>query len=164
MKTTKLLICFFLIAISSSLFSQSYNSAIGLRFGYPTAVSYKTFLSEKNAIEAFVGFRSYGFGSFININAAYQIHNPIASVDNLSWYYGLGAGAYLYSYDAGVVDDGSFGIGVSGYLGLDYKFDNIPLNLSADWVPTFFLGGGYYNGFGGSYGALSARYILSPKS
>jgi hypothetical protein len=46
-----------------------------------------------------------------------------------------------------------------GVIGLDYKFSEIPLNLSVDWMPTYFLGG-YIGGFGGGYGSLSARYVL----
>jgi hypothetical protein len=162
MKTKFFTLLFFVVlGFSSQLSGQAYKSAIGLRFGYPTSVSYKTFLNEKAAVEAFAGIRSWGFGSAINVGAAYQLHTPIASVEGLDWYYGAGAGAWLYTYDSGFTNDGSFGIGLSGYLGLQYTFANIPLTLSSDWAPTLFLGGGYYNGFGASYGAFSARYILN---
>ena len=165
MKTTLKSFFFFLMLIAfSSANGQSYNSAIGLRFGYPTSVTYKKFLSEKNAVEAYVGYRGYAGYSYISVNLAYQIHNPINSARNLSWYYGAGAGVAFYSYDSGFNGNGSIGIPISGYLGLDYKFEEIPLNLSVDWVPTIFVGGGFLSGFGGSYGALSARYVLSPKN
>ena len=101
---------------------------------------------------------SFGCCWLINVAAAIQKHNAISSVDNLSWYYGAGAGVYLYSFDF-VTTESSTGVGISGYLGLDYKFADIPLNLSVDWVPTFFVAG-YGNGFGGGYGGLSARYVL----
>ena len=48
-----------------------------------------------------------------------------------------------------------------GNLGLDYKFDNTPINISADWVPTIYIGSGYLSGFGGGYGALAVRYTLN---
>jgi hypothetical protein len=160
MKNIKLLTTtFFILFLISQTFSQEYKSAIGLRFGYPTSLSYKMFLNEKTAIEGFVGLRSYGFGSSFNVGAAYLLHNPITSVDGLSWYYGGGAAAYIYSYDTGFADGGSLGLGLSGYLGLEYTFKDIPLSLSTDWAPTFFLGGGAA-GFAGGYGALSARYVL----
>lgn len=160
MKTiTKALTLFFALTITTQVaFSQSYNSAIGLRFGYPTSVSYKKFFKEDLAFEGIVGFRGYTGYSWINIAAAIQKHNAISSTEGLSWYYGAGAGVYLYSYDF-VTTESSTGFGIQGYLGLDYKFADIPLNLSVDWVPTFFLAG-YGSGFGGGYGGLSARYVL----
>ncbi len=160
MKTIRLFFIAACFMFAAGLFAQPFKSAIGLRFGYPTSVSYKTFISESNALEFFGGIRSWGFGSAINIGGAYQIHKPISSVEGLEWYYGAGAGAWIYTYDSGITNDGGFGLGVSGYLGLQYTFDNIPLTLSSDWVPTFFLGGGYYNGFGAANGAFAARYIL----
>ena len=42
---------------------------------------------------------------------------------------------------------------------VDYKFSSIPLNLSADVMPTFFIGDSYINSFQG-LGALSARYTF----
>lgn len=159
MKTiTKVLTLFVALTFAQAAYSQTYNSAIGLRFGYPTSVSYKKFFKGSTAFEGIVGFRGYTGYSWINIAAALQKHNAISSTEGLSWYYGAGAGVYLYSFDFATTES-STSFGVSGYLGLDYKFADIPLNLSVDWVPTFFLSG-YGSGFGGGYGGLSARYVL----
>ena len=140
---------------------QSYNSAIGARLGYPLSLSYKKFVSDRAAIEGILGFRSYSGYSWINIGGLYEIHNELPSVDGLSWYYGAGASVYIWSWDDNFVNPGSgTSIGISGVIGLDYKFADIPLNISADWVPTFFLNG-YGNGFAGGYGGLGVRYILN---
>ncbi len=143
---------------------QDYKSAIGLRFGYPLSLSYKTFISDPAAIEGYVGFRSYSYYSWFNIGALYQHHMPIKSVDGLAWYVGGGANVFFWSYDKdyypGYADFSTTSFGISGCIGLDYKFDKIPLNLSVDWLPTVIIGGEFLSGFGGSYGALSARYIL----
>lgn len=149
----------FMFALASN--AQDYKSAIGLRLGSPLSVSYKTFISEKGAFEGVVGFRGYTGYSWINIGAYYQHHNPIGSVPGLSWYYGAGANVYFWSWDNSFVGDNSTSttFGISGVLGLDYKFADIPLNLSADWIPTFFING-YGNGFSGGYGALAARYTF----
>jgi hypothetical protein len=140
--------------------AQDYKSAIGLRLGSPLSVSYKTFISEKGAFEGVAGFRSFVGYSWFNVGAYYQHHNEIASVDGLKWYYGAGVNAYFWSYDTGFLGDGSTSFGISGVLGLDYKFADIPLNLSADWIPTFFVNG-FGSGFGAGYGALAARYTLN---
>ncbi|MEO6131701.1 MAG: hypothetical protein ABIQ02_07625 [Saprospiraceae bacterium] len=150
-----------LLCVSNGLKAQDYQSAIGLRLGSPLALSYKFFISEPAAIELYLGYRSYGIGyTFLNPGAMYQYHFPISSIDGLSWYVGAGASAYLYSYknSFGTAGD-KFAFGINGVLGLDYKFANAPINLSADWLPTIVIGGGYA-GFGAGYGALAARYVL----
>lgn len=151
------------LMFSNAIQAQEYSSAIGLRLGVPLSVSYKKFLSGSNALELFAGYRGYTFYNWINVGALYQVHKPINGVDGLQWYFGGGAGAFLYNYDAGFDfgDSGSFGIGIMGNLGLDYKFANTPINVSADWVPTIYVGSGYLTGFGGGYGALAVRYTLN---
>jgi hypothetical protein len=142
---------------------STYKSAIGLRLGYPAAVSLKHFISEKGAVEAFVGFRGWTYYRAINIGAMYQHHSPIPDVAGLQWYVGGGASAWLWTYDDFIIDRSNyatFNIGIMGCLGLDYKFADLPLNASVDWVPTFIIGDTYARAFGYGYGALSARYTF----
>ncbi|MCZ2101597.1 MAG: hypothetical protein LC107_08685 [Chitinophagales bacterium] len=160
MKTKFLTVLAFVFMFALTSNAQDYKSAIGLRLGSPLSVSYKTFLSDKGAFEGVVGFRSYTYYSWVNIGAYYQVHNDIPNVSGLRWYYGGGANIYFWSWDSAFLDSGSnTSFGISGVLGLDYKFADIPLNVSADWIPTFFLNG-YGNGFGAGYGALAARYTF----
>ena len=150
-----------LCAFGHTATAQDYSSAVGLRFGYPLSVSYKTFLNETNAVEAYVGFRGYGSFSWFSINGAYQIHNDIESVDGLQWYYGGGAGVQFWSYD--FLAESSTTFSLAGYLGLQYTFVDAPVSLTLDWVPTVFLGDNFgvgFNTFGAGYGALGARYTL----
>ncbi len=147
------------ICTSAKLQAQDYQSAVGLRLGYPLAVSYKTFISEQGALEGFAGFRSWIGYSWVSINGAYQHHFPISGVDGLQWYAGGGAGIQFWNWKGTVLDDGNTSFGIFGALGLDYKFANAPINLSLDWMPTFFING-YLSGFGGGYGSLAARYTL----
>lgn len=161
-KITLLFSMLFVMAVASNLKAQDYNSAIGLRFGYPLSISYKTFLSESNALELYAGYRGYsGIYSYFTVGALYEIHKPINGVDGLSWYYGGGVSVQFFTYDNSYIfsdDNGSLGVGISGVLGLDYKFADAPFNLSVDFLPTIRFGGwdsGYY-----SWGALAARYVL----
>lgn len=160
MKTKFYSIVLVLFIMTTFVQAQDYNTAVGLRFGFPLSVSYKKFINDKAAIEGVAGFRSFSGYSWFNIGGYYQIHNDLPSVNGLKWYYGAGANVYFWSYDSNIVGDGSTSFGISGVLGLDYKFADIPLNMSVDWIPTFFLNG-FGNGFNGGYGALSARYILN---
>ncbi|MEP7197482.1 MAG: hypothetical protein ABI851_13250 [Saprospiraceae bacterium] len=142
---------------------QDYKSAIGLRLGYPVSLSYKTFISDRAAIEVYAGYRNYSYFNWFNLGGLYLHHTAIKSVEGLAWYVGGGANVLFWSYDDTFYpnnDYASTSFGISGALGLDYKFDKIPLNLSVDWLPTFFVGGEFNTGFGASYGALSARYII----
>lgn len=152
------------IAVSYFAANAQYKTAVGLRLGYPVSISAKHFVTDDNAVEVYAGARFFEFYNWFNVSAAYQIHKPLEISEisgNLRWYYGFGASAYFWSWDTGFLDrDSNVSFGVQGYIGLDYAFENTPLNLSLDWVPSVFING-FGSGFGGGYGALSARYILN---
>lgn len=142
--------------------SQDYSSAIGLRLGYPLALTYKTFINDDSAVEVFGGLRAYSGYSWINLGAAYEVHKPIEGVGGLNWYFGGGASVFFFNYDNDFLNDGagSTSFGVLGVLGLDYKFADAPINISADWMPIFRFNG-YLNGFGAGFGGLAIRYTLN---
>lgn len=148
-----------IIAVMTSATSQDFNSAVGLRIGYPLSVTYKKFISESNAIEAYAGYRNFIGASYLSLNAAFQIHKDIEDVDRLQYYYGAGASVVSWNVDFG---SGTTSLGLQGYLGLSYTLDDMPLNVSVDWIPTLFINGlaGYGRGFAGGYGTIAARYIL----
>jgi len=106
----------------------------------------------------------WGYGRWVNLSVGYQVHKPldIDGLEGLHWYFGGGGSVYFWTYDNAFVFDhdySSTAIGVQGYLGLDYAFSDTPVNLSIDWVPTFFVNG-YNSGFGSGYGNVGVRYIL----
>lgn len=143
---------------------QPYKSAVGLRFGYPTSISYKVNLDASKAIEVYGGARWFSGYSWFNISAAYQIHNPLEleGIEGLRWYYGGGASIFFWTFDTGFFNEryASTSFGIQGYLGLEYTFENTPISLTADWVPTLFING-FSSGLGGGYGTLGVRYVLS---
>lgn len=152
----KKLIFTFIFAFSfiflNSINAQSYNSAVGAKLGYGLNGTYKKQIKENFYVDFYAGFRTY----FILGGAAVEFHKPIEEVENLYWYYG--GGAYFGSYNHSSFSNYTF-IGINGVLGLDYSFDEIPLNLSVDWMPGFNLTGDN-NGFYSYVGGLSVRYIL----
>ena len=157
-----------LLAIScfSAAYSQStYKSAIGLRAGYPIAVTYKQFITDQGAIEAFAGHAGYTGYGFFELGACYEHHFPIGSIEGFQWFVGGGLGVNLWHfnsayYNSDLYSSTSFSIMAVG--GVDYKFAKIPLNVSADIMPAFYLGGDlvYSSSFRAGYGALSARYTF----
>jgi hypothetical protein len=130
----------FATAIVFTASSQSYKTGIGVRLSSSQAmvnnsISLKYFMNERSAIEAL-----FSFGDPLAIGALYEVHKPF-STEGLQWFYG--GGGYL-----GFVktwnpnknrNETDANIGAMGVLGLDYKFANIPLNLSLDWKPELNL-------------------------
>ena len=122
--------------LTQSASAQDYKTALGVRLSSSQAmvnnsISFKQFLSEQSAVEIL-----FSFGDPLAIGALYEIHKPLSS-EGLKWYYG--GGGYL-----GFVkelntntnkNETNANFGAQGVLGLDYKFTNIPLNLSLDWKP-----------------------------
>jgi hypothetical protein len=126
----RLLLTFFVVCFFSaaSLHAQDYKVGLGIRFSdaSPTlsnSVSVKYFLNESNAIDGLVSFGGSRFG----IGGLYEIHTPLNATPGLKWYYGGGGYVGFQSHDTY--------LGPTGVIGLDYKFQNIPLNLSLDWKP-----------------------------
>ena len=155
------LICFSL-SFSLEISSQSeYDKAIGARVYYGAAFTYKDFISDAGAIELIAAFSPFSYGS-LTATAIYEHHFPIGSIEGFHWYVGGGAFAGIWLGDfVDPADDGAFLVGLAGVGGVDYKFANIPLNLSADFIPTisflgFESGFNFYHGGGG----LAARYTF----
>jgi hypothetical protein len=116
----------FLLVFSPSAFSQ-YKFGLGLRLSTaaPTlsnSVSVKYFHQENRAIEGLVSFGGSRFG----LGGLYEVHTPMGT-PGLKWYYGGGAYVGFQSGDTY--------LGPTGVIGLDYKFPNVPVNLSLDWKP-----------------------------
>lgn len=150
-------------SMATSADAQVFKSAIGARLGYPLAISYKTFVSESNAVEVYGGFRGFGNIGAFSINGAYQIHRDIDEVDGLQWYFGGGASVDFWNYNNNNSNNyPSTSFGVQGYLGLQYTFADVPVSLTFDWVPGFSLSSNLFDGrrFIGRYGGLGARYVL----
>ena len=137
--------------------AQDYKTGIGLRGGLYYGLTVKHFISEKAALEGLLSTRWSGF----EITGLYEVHNRAFDVDRLNWYFGGGAHIGVYNGNHtnwGTVGTNYTNIGIDGILGLEYNFNEIPLNLSLDWKPSFNLAG--YSGFWGDGGALSIRYIF----
>jgi hypothetical protein len=137
-------------AQSKSTNGSSYKTALGVKVWDGGGISFKHFLTGKNAIELIGYFWNRG----TRITGLYEIHGPITGAPGLLWYIGPGAHVGFYNSKYG---DASF-IGLDGVLGLDYKFKGAPINISLDWQPSFEFGDN--RGFVGSWGGLGIRYTF----
>ncbi len=137
-------------AQSKSSSGSSYRTALGVKVWDGGGISFKHFVSDNNAIELI----GYFWNKGMRITGLYEIHGPITGASGLQWYIGPGAHIGFYNTKNG---DGSFA-GIDGVLGLDYKFNGAPINISLDWQPSFEFGAG--RGFVGSWGGLGIRYTF----
>ena len=134
-KLTSFLFAIALLSGISSLNAQEYKTALGVRLSsvatVNNSISFKHFLNEKAAVEAL-----FSFGDPLALGALYEIHKPLAT-QGLQYFYG--AGGYLaFPKEFNVnknKDEVHTDLGAMGVIGLDYKFPNLPLNLSLDWKP-----------------------------
>ena len=152
-KCTLLLLVLAGLFVVNEVSAQKYDAAVGARAGYYLTGTYKKFITESNAFEVYAGFSGYGG---LVVGGLFQIHKPLeqAGIDNLDWYYGGGAYAGTYGWWSG----SSFVAGVNLNIGLDYKFDEFPINVSLDWAPGINVVGGFYPSW--VAGGLAVRYIL----
>lgn len=139
----------------SNVSAQGYDKAIGGRFGAANGISFKTGLSDKSMLELIGNFRSNSGVNYIRITGLYQIYNPIGETQGLNWYYGAGASLGSYKVKGG---DGDFYLAANGVIGLDYKFNEVPINISLDWVPALELTPS--TGFWGGDIGLGIRYTF----
>lgn len=136
---------------SSSYHSQSYTTALGVKF-YPGAISLKHFIHENTALEGLGYFWDKGF----RLTGLYEIHGDINGAPGLKWYIGPGAHVGFYNTKWG----GGTSVGIDGVLGLDYKINSAPIDLSIDWQPSFEFGDRYGHGFSGNWGGFAIRYTF----
>lgn len=145
------------VFLTVSLHGQDYKTSVGLRAGLPYGLTVKHFLNKTDALE---GLLASSWGGFV-VTGFYENEHWTGQYPGLNWYWGVGGHAGFW--DAGRnpnLDQTYVGsvIGVDGIIGLEYTFDEIPLNLSLDLLPTINLIGS--TGWGGINGALSVRYVF----
>ncbi len=126
-KIILLFACIIAVSFANKAFSQDYKVAIGIRFSSPSptlsnSVSIKYFMNDRDAVEGLIS-----FGTRFGIGGLYEVHQLIGATPAFTWFYG--GGAYI-----GVQDNTTF-VGPTGVIGIDYKFQNAPINLSLDWKP-----------------------------
>lgn len=141
--------------------AQQYQTAIGLKGGFPGygSVSLKHFFGGSSALEANLG----GGYRHLWLQALYEKNFNIQG--GLDWYIGGGADLGFwtngYRYRHPHWDDdryytGVFG-GIDGIIGLEYTFEQVPINIALDATPTIrlFPWVGFY-----IYGSLAVRFAI----
>ena len=121
----------FIFLCGSRVSAQDYRMALGIRLSSSDAtlgnsVTGKYFITDRSAIEGIIS-----FGNRFGVGGLLEIHNPF-DFPGFKWFYG--GGIYVGNGDYEKSDNATY-LGPTGIIGLDYKFPNIPLNLSIDFKP-----------------------------
>lgn len=141
----KSLILAAILAVVSVATAVAQPRAIGANIGYGIDLSYQHSLGEANMIDLSVNIPCF---NGIGATATYDWINPFGTsipwsyAGQWDWYLGAGIGAGIDGFKDmaeaskwGVTYFGWY-IGAVGHVGVSYQFDNIPLQLSADWRPN----------------------------
>ncbi len=142
---------YYFSAVFLALFFNSYSQEIskntlGLRFGggdgFGTEVSYQRGLENNNRLEIDLGWKNNdNFDGFKLVGVYQWVWNLEG---NFNWYAGAGAGLGNYDYEIRV-DNDKFNesetfLLAAGQVGIEYNFDEIPLQLSLDTRPELGFG------------------------
>ena len=126
--------------ISNRASAQEYKTALGVRLSSSAAavnnsISIKHFINEKAAIEGL-----FSFGDPLAFGALLELHKPFPS-SGVKYYYGGGAYlSFIKTFNPNKqINETNASFGAQGVIGLDYKFNNVPLNISLDWKPELNL-------------------------
>jgi hypothetical protein len=162
MKKSVIIILFVLFS-GLTLNAQDYKTSLGLRAGLPFGFSGFTirhFLDKYNAVEGILASNFEG----IIATGLFENEHRTGFYPGVNWYWGLGAhigfwgpGTNRYINSAQNYSGGAV-IGIDGIFGVEYTFDDIPLNLSVDVLPNVNLFG--VPGWNLINGAVSARYVF----
>jgi hypothetical protein len=97
----------------------------------------KLFLSDKLALQGVVGqYFGYGFGA--DVDAVQELGSLFKhEAGELVW--GAGGGVGLTTWDTVIGYEGASSLSISGVGQLAWRFNALPLEVTAEWRPTFFL-------------------------
>ena len=142
----------FLLVIAAVLGLAVVASAqprdIGFRAGYGAELSYQHTLGGNNFGELDLG---WSLGAF---SAGLSYDFQVAPLGPLNFYAGPQVALGFYTGGGNNV----FSLGAGAQLGIEYCFQQIPLQLSLDWKPTFvFIPA---TGFGWQSIGLGIRYLF----
>ena len=106
-----------------------FSQEVGVRFG--------DVLGNNIALDAIINTGKFNrlhadvsFGDGVGVELLWNfLYRPLSG-EAFRWYVGAGVSSLI---------DDPFWLGVSGEAGLEYRFNKIPLSLSADWRPTFYF-------------------------
>ena len=128
--------------VNSSNYSANGQFGAGLELGAPTGITAKLFVTPNQAIDFGLGdlYHNYYVGADgLHLYADYLWH-PLSLADveafKLPFYIGVGGRAWFFNENCGANDCGASIIGVRVPIGISFDFNNVPLDVFLQVVPT----------------------------
>lgn len=156
-----LLSAFVLFGMVFSTQAQDISkNALGLRLGdndgFGGEISYQRGLSSNNRLEFDLGWRNSKNVDAFKLAGLYQW---VWNIDGgFNWYAGVGGGVGSWKFDnAGESDSGTF-LFVAGDIGIEYNFQEAPIQLSLDFRPELYFSDDWREDNFGPDIALGIRY------
>ena len=147
MKHWLIIFILFLMGSGNALQAQdAYTQAAGLRVGPLTGVSYKRFVTFAGTIEGILGY-NFTNGRTYSLTGLYEQHFFLSY--ELNAFVGGGLTFSRNSNDFRMLGE--------AIVGLEYTFQNSPLNFSADYKPAFLI---FDQQFIFNEFALTIRYVF----
>ncbi|MEZ4788014.1 MAG: hypothetical protein R2790_09085 [Flavobacterium haoranii] len=152
-----------LVGLAFSAQAQDISkNALGLRLGdndgFGGEISYQRGLSSNNRLEFDLGWRNSKNVDAFKLAGLYQW---VWNIDGgFNWYAGVGGGVGSWSFDNNQVSESGTFVFAAGDIGIEYNFQEAPIQLSLDFRPEIYFGGDYADfrdGFGPDI-ALGIRY------
>ena len=139
-----------ILLLASTSFSQNYKMALGFKGGFPGygSLNAKKSISNSDYLEASIG----GFGRYpynVGFNVQIDYERMQALEEGFSFYYG---GGVLLGLTSSFVH-----LAPKALLGLEYNFEDLPLNISIDTGPYLFVSPNIGFIWGGG---LALRYAI----
>jgi len=127
-----------LVAVVAMALSANAQNNLGVRIGggqgYDAELSWQHGLGG-NRLELDLGWHGDDGWTAISLTGIYQWTGEIGS--GFGWYAGFGAHVGFWNYD--VVDDSDIALALAGQAGIEYNFNAVPIQLSLDIRPRFYL-------------------------
>ena len=145
-----ILSAFMLMGLAFSTQAQDISkNALGLRIGdndgFGGEVSYQRGFSKKNRLELDLGWRNSHDVDAWKVVGLYQW---VWDIDKgFNWYAGVGGGLGSWSYNKDGFSNSGTIILAAGDIGIEYNFQEAPIQLSLDFRPEFYLNNSGSNKF-----------------
>ncbi len=125
-------------AMSTAANAQLSGIGVRLGGGQGFGAELSTLWNFGNRTEIDLGWSNNDHHTSFTLTGIYQWTGEIGS--GFGWFAGVGARVAYWSYESGYGDsDSDIALALAGQAGIEYKFSAIPIQLSLDIRPAFYL-------------------------
>ena len=124
-------------AMSAAASAQFSGVGVRLGGGQGYGAELSTMWNVGNRVEIDLGWGNGDNHTDFTLTGIYQWQGELGS--GFGWFAGVGARVAYWQWSAGHASDSDIALGLAGQAGLEYQFSAIPIQLSLDIRPCFYL-------------------------